>query len=386
MIISVSHTSNILIYNFERRVRVITKGEMNELKNLVSSKKIREFRRDMKNSYKVTLCGLFGDIIKYGKYKNGRFYNIAIDLAYNPLSYTQIVPEGRIEYTQYAYHLFNDHYFYNDDINDSQYLDSVLDFFRSYLSNYEKKKRRLYLVKDIQKIYDIKKFHLVHGVKVKDHHWMDINFSHPITLTIPEFFNYADVINIWNEYINVYFHLLAENDDIESRKLHFRLSTSGRQLVIASITFLESYLYYYFYNLKNDNNLAISHSVKKVIEQDEFLQDKQIIKQIIFKLHHQIKNDEVVKQLFKKIKENIKLRDRFIHNSAFIDKSNQLSQLEPLMDLATDKIIDIAQSSIDFILRIEELLPEEEKVLFWWDAFETPDFKKKKYISPLKIK
>ncbi|MCY7449237.1 hypothetical protein [Bacillus altitudinis] len=365
---------------------MITNDEMIELKNLVSSKKIREFRSDMKKAYKVTLCGLFGDIIKYGQYRNGRFYGIAMDLAYNPLSYTQIVPEGRLEDTLYAFYLFNDHYFYNDDINDSKYLDSVLDFFRSYLSNYEKKKRRLYLVKDIQKIYDIKKFHLVHGVKVKDHHWMDINFSHPITFTIPEFFNYADVINIWNEFISVYFKLLAENDDKETRKLQFRLSTSSRQLVIASITFLESYLYYYFYNLKNDNTLAVSHSVKKVIEQDEYLQDKQIIKQIIFKLHQHIKNDEAVKQLFKKIKENIKLRDRFIHNSAFIDKTNQLSQLEPLMALETDEIIDIAQSCIDFILRVEELLPEEEKILFWWDAFETPDFKKKKYISPLNIK
>ncbi|MCY8315789.1 hypothetical protein MOC71_03275 [Bacillus vallismortis] len=360
---------------------MITSDELAELQNLVSGKTIRKFRSDMKKEYKLALCGMFGDILKFGQYKRGRFYSIVTSLAADPESFKQLAVRVRSQDTLYGFYLINEHFFYN--IDDQKYLDSVLNFFRDYLLNYERKKKRLYLVSDIQKIYDIKNFFLKRGVKVKDHNWMDINFSHQVTLTIPEFFNYVDVINIWNELISVYHQKLREQNLIEAKKLDFRFSTSTRQLVISSITFFECFLYYYLYNLKCDNNLDENHPVKKVIEQDGYIQDKQIVKQVIYKLHQHIKSDRTVKQLYKRIQEHIKLRDRFIHNSAFIDMSNQLSQMEPLMRLGVNEVMDIAQDCIDIVIRIDELLPENEKILFWWDQFETPNFKKKKYISPL---
>ncbi|APB82404.1 hypothetical protein BAMY_09655 [Bacillus amyloliquefaciens] len=355
--------------------------DLTELENLFSSKTVRSFRSDMKREYKLALCGLFGEVLKFGQYKQGRFYQIVMSLAANPKSFRQMLKKIRAEDTLYGFYIRTEHYFYN--IEDQKYLDSVISFFRDYILNYKRKNKRLYLVSDIQKVYDIKKLYSTQGIKLKDHHWMDINFSTPATLTVPEFFNYIDVINVWNEYISVANQLLKENDPIEVRKLNFRYSTCSRQFVITSITFFEAYLYYYFYNLKSKNDLSENHPVTKALNQDGYIQDKQIVRQVIFKLHQHIKEDKKIKQLFKNINEHIKIRDRFIHSSAFIEQSNNLSQLQPFIDLNMNDVIEIAQDCLDFVVRVDELLPEDEKILFWWERFESPNFKKKEYISPL---
>src|SRR5699024_9691673 len=60
-------------------------------------------------------------------------------------------------------------------------------------------------------------------------------------------------------------------------------------------------------------------------------------------------------------------------------------QLHPLINIDLKDVLYIAQTSIDFVVKIDELLPDEDKILIWWNRFETPDFNKLEPINTLNI-
>src|SRR5699024_6289605 len=215
---------------------------------------------------------------------------------------------------------------------DDDSVNEIIIFFRKIIKNIEDKNKRLYLVSDVQKIYDIKRVYKESQyITLKDHHWLDFGFDgNPITATYPEFINYIDLINLWNDFVSKYKqykHLIdTENQSIEIRRLHHSMNSSSRLLIIASIIFVESYLYYSLYNIKNNNTYSKDSRVKGILNRSGYIQDTQIVEDIIFKLFDEVKNNEFIKEKYDLYKQSIKLRDRFVHTSAFVDESNNLSQ------------------------------------------------------------
>jgi len=363
-----------------------------EVKELTQSTTIRKFYSSPKKVYKLLLCGIFADLLHKGRVVKSTYYGEAKMMSIITDFHNK--EKNHDMYRQRILTELNSQYYFYD-LEDNSYIDEVLSFFRKVIEHTENNKKRLYQVSEIQKIYDVEKlFAQKESITLKNHHWLDINFFNPITPTIPEFFNYQDLINLWNDYVKKYSYYEDKYDNDpdnfeaflfsnEGRETIGSMSSSLRMLTVAAIVFVESYLYYYFYNIKNDDVLSKETSIQGILNKKSYIQDTEIIEKVIFVLHQNINQDQKIKDLYLKYKENLLIRDRIVHTSAFTDLSNQMSQLQPLLQLERDQVIELLQESIDFVTNLDGLLPQNEKLLFWWERFETPNFLEGKYISPL---
>lgn len=357
-----------------------------DLKTLFASETIRQFNSRAKKTYKLALCGIVADTFDKGQYAYGVHYGDARTMATMPEFVNQNGPGQLHNRLVKGLESF---YFY--DFNDSTYVDKVIGFFRKFLNDYDKKKKRFYLLSEVKEIYDVEKLLNDRGYNnIKNHHWLDISFYGPITPTFPEFYNYIDLLNLWNDFVGKKNELSKMIDEEKTnqaryRELVYSASSSTRAVIISAVTYVEAYLYYYFYNIKNDENRNTDERIKGILNSDGFVQDKQIVEKVIFKLHPEIKNNEAMKNLYKKYKEDLKIRDRYVHLSAFVNETNQMSELQPLITLSEEELEETLQNCIDFTYTLDGLLPENEKILFWWERFESPIFKSNNKINTLNL-
>ncbi|MEH6896457.1 hypothetical protein V7Y53_19345, partial [Bacillus velezensis] len=262
-------------------------------------------------------------------------------------------------------------------------------FLRKFVKDFIDKEKRLYLYSEVKNLYDFKHFYSGQ-YKLKSHHWIDINIYHFATPTFPEYYNYIDLINSWNDFVNkssnykgIYFSREKDEKYREIKELEYSINSNARFLIVLAITFVESYLYYYFYNIKAHEPKNKNEEVAGILNKKGLVNDTDIIKNLIFKLHNEIAEDVEINILFDSYKKYNDMRNRYVHASAFIDESNQMSQLQPLLNLTQDKVCNVCQDCVDFVVAIDKKLPEDERLLFWWDQYETPDFKKIQHISTL---
>src|SRR5699024_5735743 len=304
-------------------------SELDLAKKHVSSSVIRKFRSSAKKAYKLALCGMFADLLHTGRFSNGPFwgdvYTMYINLEIDPRlnnNVDMITSRLRDDLSNYYFHSLDD-----DSVNE------IIAFFRNIIKNIEDKNKRLYLVSEVQKIYDIKReYKESQYITLNDHHWFDFGFdvSHS-TATYHEFFNYFDLIKLWNDYVSKYKQyeqlIVTRDNNNEIRRLHYSLNSSSRFLVISSIIFVESYLYYLFYSIKNNNTYSNDDRVKGILNRRGYIQDTQIVEDIIFKLFEEVENNQFIKKKYDLYEQSIELRNRLVHTSAFVDESNNLSQL-----------------------------------------------------------
>jgi len=356
------------------------------LKSIFSSETIRKFNSKAKKTYKLALCGIVADAFHYGNYAQGVHFGTARTWSLNPELVNKRGP-GKFHQTI----VFNlaSYYFY--DLDDNEYVDKVISFFRNYLNDLEKKNKRFYLLSEIKEIYNFEQYLLDKAnIPLKDHHWLDINLHEPVTPTYPEFYNYMDLMNLWNDFVskNIEFKKMISEKNTgipRFRELNSSASSSTRAVVISAVMYVESYLYYYYYNIKHDKVMKNDERVIGIFNRKGNIQDKQIVEDVIFVLHPEIKTNQHIKELYGKYKSTLKIRDRFVHISAFVDKSNQMSELQPLFSLTEEELEGMLQNCVDLTYMLDELLPENEKILFWWDRFETPVFKSDKKVNTLNI-
>jgi hypothetical protein len=309
--------------------------DIDELIEMASSDKVREFRSHPKKLYKYMLCGILHDIIVNGDFLSGHSYGQAKMMSISPSSWPNNEGNGYIIMKQHVITDLKSSYFYEPD-RDSQ-VDLIIAFFRKYLDAYKGQGKTLYLVSELAPLLDIKKLvKSVKGNNLKDHHWIDITFKQPLVPTYPEFFNYIDLINLWNDFIEKYKkvkQIMEEKSNHESnpvwRELDYSYSSSLRTLIILVINFVEAYLYYYFYNCKQENK----YSTNKVFSIKGFIQDTQIVEDLIFEEHDHIRDDSNIQTLYSTYIMVLKIRDRFVHTSAFVDRMNKVAELQPLCPL-----------------------------------------------------
>jgi len=376
---------------------------VDELIEMFSSDKIREFRQHSKPLYKYYLCGLVNNVIMQGNFWPTPEYGQVKMMSMMSSRWPNETGPGYTMRMNNIKNTLQGNYFHSPE-RDSQ-VDMIISFFRKFLHDY-KGGKSLVLVKDLEKILDVKKLLNTRlGLKVKDHHWIDIGFIQGLVVTAPEFFNYLDLISLWNDLIEKIdktyeiHEALEKKDDVLAfpnnpsnitymtnssalRELDYSRQASYRALIIQGVNFVESYLYYYFYNIKSDDKYK---GQSKILKMKGHIQDKQIVEDLIFKVHNHIASDTKIKEMYEQYLITVDIRDRFVHTSAFVEQSNKMPQLQPLLNTQLDDMICHIQGCVDFVHYLDTMLPADDQLLYWWDRFETPVFTEKNKISVLNV-
>lgn len=352
-----------------------------ELEVLLSGKTLRTLTKVPKKCYKYVLTAVFINICFGRQLTKGQEEN------FNWVYSIKRVPKA-FEDPKKLYHIqktvevsLNNSAFYN--YNEYETINKIIEFFRNMVA--EIKKNGTYLVKinDVQSLFDIKKMFDGSHNNVQPHHWIDIDLITGMVITVPEYYTYVDVVNSWNilvdkleEYESVMSNnsipIIERRNNIDNRRIKYEIDTLLRTLSISSVTFVESYLYYLFYNLKEMNYQPKSGLSIKSIQKVE---DEEIIKKLL--IPEFIGKNKYFEELFKKYKKLNKIRNRFIHISAFQDASES-SEMLPLVTMKFHQVVDTLETCTQLVKLVDGLLPEEYKILIWWDRVTHPNFNNKK--------
>lgn len=353
-------------------------NDIDLLLNLVSRDTLSTMSGKHKKVYKYAICGIFINIIQGNHYKKMQNDNIS------QLFLIQKLPRNRTnfdlllkKFDQIVNSSLENNHFkkpYNDD-----FLNNVIAFLRARLKEIGNDEISLFQIQEISQILDINNFS---GIScLKDHHWVEFSLNRPIIPTFPEYILFNDLKVQWNYYIDVRAILSNSQANIKTHKEYFEylkdeqnrhdsysLGTLYRTLIILCVTFVEAYLYDLFLSV-TESNLPNKKNIESILNKRK-IQDIEIVERVLCYLFSDIKTNDEFNDLFKKYKKVIKKRDRYIHASAFTNTSSNKSDLEPLLNLDENSLVESLQLSVDFVNKINELLPEEFKILYWMDSNE----------------
>ena len=368
-------------------------GDTKELDNLFKSdKEFKKMSGIPKKIYKAALCAIFVNLAQEGtKELKIKEYKSNVELCKrikkNPQDYNNEsilkevtnVLENAMRLTEIK----------NVELLNTQ--DKIIDFMRKVLTQVTKDQRFLVTIEEIDYFWDIEKFinkcYKGANSNLNKKSWVEFDLEKGIIPTFPDFIAYADLISLWNMYLEKKEELVTIKrfeDNLLYRKKHSEINSLVHTLFVQSITFAESYFYYLFYNLKYQENYNYKNSGTKKFLESEQPQDTEIIERIIFKEFGKKQGDT---NLYKEYKKINSIRNRIIHVSAFSE--NNISHMMPLINLNTEVLESSLENIIKFIKGIEDRLPENLKVMHWWDILpQHPDFKKQEpgnFISRIDI-
>ncbi|MDM5309707.1 hypothetical protein [Peribacillus frigoritolerans] len=363
-----------------------------DLEVLLSGRTMKPLSGIPKKCYKYVLAAIFINTCSGRQLTQGQEINFAIayDIKSNPKEYNN---QSILDHIQKTVETSLRQSFYHD-YNEYKTIDKIIDFFREVVSSTKKLGTCLKNVSELEQLFDVKKVFSKSHNSVQPHHWIDINIMGGMVLTVPEFISYADIVNTWNiflERLNKYSEIIFDSSNTpliekknsdENRSLKYEIDALARTLWISSVTFVESYLYYLFYNVKQANYTSTTDSVNRFLENQK-VEDEEIIKRLILPEFIKAKSNGI-KNLIKKYSEVNNIRNRFIHPSAFASTTNT-SELLPLITVTYDKVVEALNTCTSLVKTIDDLLPDEFKVLVWWDNVSHPNFteyKKGSIINP----
>ncbi len=360
-------------------------SEMDYMVNLVSRDTLNTMSGKQKLAFKYCLCAIFINIIIGAHYTRSQEINIskAEDIRKLPRKLTDF--EGLIENISVIVNRSLERYYFKKPY-DVIFLDNIIAFLRNSLKDLQQNQVSLFQAKEISTFIDIKKFFCP---SISNHHWIEFGLMRHLIITVPELIIFNDLKVQWNYYVEIRDALKKEQESISSRKAEFeffkmketrekiyKLSALYRMLIILCVSFVEAYLYDVFYCIR-ESDMINKDKIKDVLYKKK-IEDNQIIKQVIYPLFPHIKDD--IDNFFEEYKKTIKYRDRYIHASSFIDQSTNISELEPLVNFHEEQLIQSLQTSVNLIKKLDELLPEQLKLLFWWydDEIKFDEFNKLK--------
>ncbi|WP_411739861.1 hypothetical protein [Peribacillus sp. S4] len=357
---------------------------------ITKSATIRNLSGEPKKLYKYVVGSIFLNLINGEQLEQGQIENIRItrDILKNPIDVTRKYSLERVK--KQVQDVFAARHFkcpYEDAT-----IDRVFLFFREKLEDV-KKGKTMFLASELEEIIEIVPHFEKQGVPVKPHHWLDFSIYEGLILTQPEFITYTDMINLWNlsmEQKNIIdeCHNKASNSrgyaELDST-FEFRstLTTLLRNCVVSAITFAESYLYFLFYDFKQLRIFEDNPKVKALYDKEdrEYIQDTEIIKNLIFEVFPKIKSNKHINKLYKEYRKINNTRNGIIHTSVSRDNRNQQPKLQPALNLSIPLVQEYLSTITNFVFCIDERLPLEHQILFWRDKFEDPDFTKGEKVS-----
>ncbi|NMD69617.1 hypothetical protein HHO41_04895 [Bacillus sp. DNRA2] len=369
-------------------------GLLDTLIYLTKSSTLRKLSGEPKRLYKYSIVATFFNIVAGKHLQTGQFENIEIakDIIRDPKNASEnySLPHFKKE-VHYCLRL---RHFHNPDSGET--VDYLFSFFREKLEGL-KKGKRFWKGSEFEKIISLDEFFKdTHARPIKEHHWIDFNIERGLIPTIPEFITYGDLINSWNLLLERWkkYQKLAEEHTGFISQLDFKKSEKGREIeyeiftlqrtcYTACVTFVESYLFYLFYNFKSIKLFEEDNDISNLYKLNERnINDTNVIETIIIpKFITTEENNKKMKDLYNEFEHINNTRNSIIHTTAYEDKSKQKSFMELFFEINLDKVEKSMTNSIEIVLFIESLLPEEHKLLQWWDRFETPDFSLRRKIS-----
>lgn len=272
-------------------------------------------------------------------------------------------------------------------------IDIIISFMRKVIKSRLEGERYLTNLKELNGLISVKaylrNYYNNSNKNLEHHHWIEFDLEKGLIHTFPEFITYAHLVSLWNiflekrskliEYREQHQKILAQDIiydvdiRLEIRAIESQMQALINSLIVQGITFIESYLYYIYYNVKSGNYKLKSDKAKKFIKVSDQPNDEDIFTDLIKPEYlNEVVAESKILMLYTNFKEINKIRNRLIHASAF--SSNKKSHLIPLISIGTEELIYTLELCTSFLLEIENVLPEELKILFWWNSMEHPNF------------
>lgn len=356
---------------------------VNELIQLTSRSTIAEMRGNQKQAYRYAICAIFINIIVGHHLQHGQKVNLMIaeDIRNRPKGNVSETEFNNIKKTVIASLKGNQ---FRKPASDET-VTTVIQFFREILDEIRTKGNSMFMAEKLDKIIDVQKLFHAQGAMILNHHWLEFDFYKGLIPTYPTAILFNDLKVHWNKYVDE-LNLLREGiKEIENqrellefeqkeatRERRYTISCLMRTLVFTAVTFVESYLYDLYYNIKqtdipNKELIKGPLNIKKI-------NDVQIIEKILFVLFPYLK--QLIEHLFIKYRDVILIeRDRYVHASSFAE--NNVSKMLNLITLNDDKVTEYLETCVQLVLKIENSLPNDLKLLFWWGWYEgEADFSK----------
>ena len=356
------------------------KEKLDELDMLLSGKTFKKLSGIPKKCYKYALTAVFinycfGRNLTKGQFDN---YEWVYQIKNEPKNFNS--PEILKNIQQIVEASLQKSTFHN--FKDYKTIDEIINFFRKLVATTKKYGTCLINISEIEVLFDVNKVFNSSHPNIQPHHWVDIDFVDGIIITVPEFFTYVDIVNTWNILLDKIEEYSANMSDlnipyidkknkIENRKVKYEIDTLSRILWVSSVTFVESYLYYIFYNLKQSGYKAKNNTAEKVLELQK-VEDEEIIKRLLLPEFMSTKNKEIENKIKKYLEINSR-RNRFIHPSAF-RSSSDTPELLPLVTINMNEVITTINTCTKLVKLIDDILPEKIKILVWWDRVKHPNF------------
>lgn len=350
------------------------------LKQLYSRNTLSQLSGTPKKFYKLNLTLLTFELLKGIKSNYIYFITQCNSILFNPKGFTD--ENEYSNFNKYYINEIND--FIPRDKNQDNFINDIIQLSREIFEELSHNKKVLLRVSELQHTFNVVKyfrkiFKDVDNNNLKPHVWIDLDLTRGITPTYPELLTYGDLINLWGIYLDKIKQLDDYMDSYtqQYKQINYDLQTLSKHLNISAITFVESYLYHIFYDVKESNYLVRNDSIKRFLTNIK-VEDEQIIKQLIIPefCYNNTEKTEEINRLFKIYEDLNKKRNRFIHVSAF--EQNGKSHLLPLLDIDHQEIIRTLEVCTDLVIAIESILPSDFKLLFWWEIITHPDYKNEK--------
>ncbi len=346
-----------------------------QLSDLISRDTLNTMSGKQKEAYKYAICGLFINIIQGTHFTEVQKINLIFLEAIRNCPRDNPDLDGFLSLASTNVNMSLEKCNFKKPY-DSKFLDYSINFLRTKVKEISDNGISLFQVSEISKILDVNKFFEISCLA--DHHWIEFSLDRHLIPTFPEYILFNDLKVQWNNYIDVKEKISESKSKVRSaedkhnylkdednRSNSYSSGTFYRTLIILCVSFVEAYIYDIFLSIK-EGNLPNKQQIESILNERK-LQDIEIINRVIFHLFPELKNDSEFMVLFTNYKKIVKIRDRYIHASAFINESSNKSDLEPLLNLKEDILVDALQDSVDFVKKMNELLPDELKLLYWMD-------------------
>lgn len=242
---------------------------------------------------------------------------------------------------------------------DEDFTNECIEFMRKRLSQLKEDNISLFQARELSKIIDIKKYFSIESMS--EFIWIEFDLIRGLIPTFPEMIIFNDLKVFWNKYIDTIEHISSEQAKVafknnplkylgyeKNREKHYELGTLYRSLIFLAVGYVESYLYNLFCTIR-ETDIYGKNKVSTIINKD-MVQDTQIIEDVLLVIFPKMAGE--ISELYKKYKIILNHRDRYVHVSPLIDKSNNSSHLKPVLDINKDRIAEFLQTSIDLVKKL----------------------------------
>lgn len=364
-----------------------------ELKKLYSNKYISRLSGNPKKIYRNALVGMFVTSIMFGnEQKKQKEFLDNIDFCKNLLNNPKdfLLDEQLQMVDEFVQSSLKNIFMKNPSTNKT--AETIINLMRKAIDYKLNATRYLLKFEDLDHVMDLKSFfsrmQKNSNPNMSYHHWIEYDLKAGFVPSFPDFITYADLVSLWNMFLDKRVALIKEqafnNYPKKARLLNSELHALHISSWIQGVTFVESYLYYVFYNIQKGNYPLKSKKaqgyIKSTLPDDNQIIDKLLISE--FSTDQNKDNIAHIKSLHKEYKDINNTRNRFIHASAF--EENNRSHLLPLIDSKYEDLPHVLETCTKLVLEIEKLLPLDLKILFWWDAVDHPiykDFEKGNFVK-----